>query len=104
MFINHSECNKINKCYSFMHMTKLMILLKSILEFFKKKDGQSLIDYIKQKYDETTLKNATIYGLLAIIVLFVITKLSSIIVWMTIGAIVLVVGLKLIEKYFPKKE
>lgn len=81
-----------------------MILLKSILEFFKKKDGQSIIDYIKQKYDETTLKNATIYGLLAIIVLFVITKLSSVIVWMTIGAVVLVVGLKLIEKYFPKKE
>ena len=80
-----------------------MILLKSIIEFFKKKDGQSIIDYIKQKYDETTLKNATIYGLLAIIVLFVITKLSSVIVWMTIGAVVLVVGLKLIEKYFPKK-
>ena len=81
-----------------------MILLKSIIEFFKKKDCQSLIDYIKQKYDETTLKNATIYGLLAIIVLFVITKLSSVIVWMTIGAVVLVVGLKLIEEYFPKKE
>lgn len=80
-----------------------MILLKSILEFFKKKDGQSIIDYIKQKYGETTLKNATIYGLLAIIVLFMITKLSSVIVWMTIGAVVLVVGLKLIEKYFPKK-
>ena len=85
-------------------MTKLMLLLKSFLEFFKKKDGQSIIDYIKQKYDETTLKNATIYGLLAIIVLFVITKLSSVIVWMTIGAVVLVVGLKLIEEYFPKKE
>lgn len=85
-------------------MTKLMLLLKSILEFFKKKDGQSIIDYIKQKYDETTLKNATIYGLLAIIVLFVIIKLSGVIVWMTIGAVVLVVGMKLIEKYFPKKE
>ena len=85
-------------------MTKLMLLLKSFLEFFKKKDGQSIINYIKQKYDETTLKNATLYGLLAIIVLFVITKLSSVIVWMTIGAVVLVVGLKLIEKYFPKKE
>ena len=81
-----------------------MILLKSIIEFFKKKDGQSIIDYIKQKYDETTLKNATLYGLLAIIVLFVITKLSGIIVWMTISAVVLVVGMKLIEKYFPKKE
>jgi hypothetical protein len=34
----------------------------------------------------------------------VITKLSGVIVWMTIGAVVLVVGLKLIEKYFPKKE
>ena len=85
-------------------MTKLLLLLKSFLEFFKKKDGQSIIDYIKQKYDETTLKNATLYGLLAIIVLFVITKLSGVIVWMTIGAVVLVVGLKLIEKYFPKKE
>ena len=85
-------------------MTKLMLLLKSFLEFFKKKDGQSIIDYIKQKYDETTLKNATLYGLLAIIVLFVITKLSGVIVWMTISAVVLVVGLKLIEKYFPKKE
>ena len=85
-------------------MTKLLLLLKSFLEFFKKKDGQSIIDYIKQKYDETTLKNVTIYGLLAIIVLFVITKLSGVIVWMTIGAVVLVVGLKLIEKYFPKKE
>ena len=84
-------------------MTKLLLLLKSFLEFFKKKDGQSIIDYIKQKYDETTLKNATLYGLLAIIVLFVITKLSGVIVWMTIGAVVLVVGLKLIEKYFPKK-
>ena len=81
-----------------------MLLLKSFLEFFKKKDGQSIIDYIKQKYDETTLKNATLYGLLAIIVLFVITKLSGVIVWMTISAVVLVVGLKLIEKYFPKKE
>ena len=85
-------------------MTKLLLLLKSILEFFKKKDCQSLIDYIKQKYDETTLKNATIYGLLAIIVLFVITKLSGVIVWITISAVVLVVGLKLIEKYFPKKD
>ena len=85
-------------------MTKLLLLLKSILEFFKKKEGQSIIDYIKQKYDETTLKNAILYGLLAIIVLFVITKLSSVIVWMTIGAVVLVVGLKLIEEYFPKKE
>lgn len=85
-------------------MTKLLLLLKSFLEFFKKKDGQSIIDYIKQKYDETTLKNATLYGLLAIIVLFVITKLSGVIVWMTISAVVLVVGLKLIEKYFPKKE
>ena len=85
-------------------MTKLMLLLKSFLEFFKKKDGQSIIDYIKQKYDETTLKNVILYGLLAIIVLFVITKLSGVIVWMTIGAVVLVVGLKLIEKYFPKKE
>ena len=84
-------------------MTKLLLLVKSFLEFLKKKDSQSIIDYIKQKYDETTLKNATIYGLLAIIVLFVITKLSSVIVWMTIGAVVLVVGLKLIEKYFPKK-
>ena len=85
-------------------MTKLMLLLKSFLEFFKKKDGQSIIDYIKQKYDETTLKNATIYGLLAIIVLFVITKLSGVIVWMTIIAVVLVGDLKLIEKYFPEKE
>ena len=85
-------------------MTKLMLLLKSFLEFFKKKDGQSIIDYIKQKYDETTLKNATLYGLLAIIVLFVITKLSGVIVWMTIIAVVLVGDLKLIEKYFPKKE
>ena len=84
-------------------MTKLLLLLKSFLEFFKKKDGQSIIDYIKQKYDETTLKNASLYGLLAIIVLFVITKLSGVIVWMTIGAVVLVVGLKLIEKYFPNK-
>ena len=81
-----------------------MILLKSIIEFFKKKDGQSIIDYIKQKYDETTLKNATIYGLLAIIVLFVITKLSGVIVWMTIIAVVLAGDLKLIEKYLPKKE
>ena len=85
-------------------MTKLLLLVKSFLEFLKKKDSQSIIDYIKQKYDETTLKNATIYGLLAIIVLFVITKLSGVIVWMTIGAVVLVVSLKLIEKYFPKKE
>ena len=85
-------------------MTKLLLLLKSFLEFFKKKDGQSIIDYIKQKYDETTLKNATLYGLLAIIVLFVITKLSGIIVWMTIIAVVLAGDLKLIKKYFPKKE
>ena len=85
-------------------MTKLMLLLKSFLEFFKKKEGQSIIDYIKQKYDETTLKNAILYGLLAIIVLFVITKLSGVIVWMTIIAVVLVGDLKLIEKYFPKKE
>ena len=84
-------------------MTKLLLLLKSFLEFFKKKEGQSIIDYIKQKYDETTLKNAILYGLLAIIVLFVITKLSGVIVWMTISAVVLVVDLKLIEKYFPKK-
>ena len=85
-------------------MTKLLLLLKSILEFFKKKEGQSIIDYIKQKYNETTLKNAILYGLLAIIVLFVITKLSGVIVWMTIIAVVLVGDLKLIEKYFPKKE
>jgi small-conductance mechanosensitive channel len=85
-------------------MTKLLLLLKSFLEFFKKKDGQLIIDYIKQKYDQTTLKNAILYGLIAIIVLFIITKLSGVIVWMTIGAVVLVVGLKLIEKYFPKKE
>ena len=85
-------------------MTKLLLLLKSILEFFKKKEGQSIIDYIKQKYNETTLKNAILYGLLAIIVLFVITKLSGVIVWMTIGAVVRVGGVKLIEKYFPKKE
>ena len=85
-------------------MTKLMLLLKSILEFFKKKEGQSIIDYIKQKYNETTLKNAILYGLLAIIVLFVITKLNGVIVWMTIIAVVLVGDLKLIEKYFPKKE
>ena len=84
-------------------MTKLLLLLKSFLEFFKKKDGQLIVDYIKQKYDETTLKNAILYGLLAIIVLFIITKLSGVIVWMTIGAVVLVVGLKLIDKYFPKK-
>ena len=85
-------------------MTKLLLLLKSILEFFKKKEGQSIIDYIKQKYNETTLKNAILYGLLAIIVLFVITKLSGVIVWMTIIAVVLAGDLKLIEKYFPKKE
>ena len=85
-------------------MTKLMLLLKSFLEFFKKKDGQSIIDYIKQKYDETTLKNVILYGLLAIIVLFVITKLNGVIVWMTIIAVVLVGDLKLIKKYFPKKE
>ena len=85
-------------------MTKLLLLLKSILEFFNKKEGQSIIDYIKQKYNETTLKNAILYGLLAIIVLFVITKLSGVIVWMTIIAVVLVGDLKLIEKYFPKKE
>ena len=85
-------------------MTKLMLLLKSIIEFFKKKDSQSIIDYIKQKYDETTLKNAILYGLLAIIVLFVITKLSGVIVWMTIIAVVLAGDLKLIKKYFPKKE
>ena len=85
-------------------MTKLLLLLKSILEFFKKKEGQSIIDYIKQKYNETTLKNAILYGLLAIIVLFVITKLNGVIVWMTIIAVVLVGDLKLIEKYFPEKE
>ena len=85
-------------------MTKLLLLLKSILEFFKKKEGQSIIDYIKQKYNETTLKNAILYGLLAIIVLFVITKLSGVIVWMTIIAVVLAGDLKLIEKYFPEKE
>ena len=84
-------------------MTKLLLLLKSILEFFKKKEGQSIIDYIKQKYNETTLKNAILYGLLAIIVLFVITKLNGVIVWMTIGAVVLAGDLKLIKKYFPKK-
>ena len=80
-----------------------MLLLKAFLEFFKKKDGQSIIDYIKQKYNETTLKNAILYGLLAIIVLFVITKLSGVIVWMTIIAVVLVGDLKLIKKYFPNK-
>ena len=85
-------------------MTKLLLLLKSILEFFKKKEGQSIIDYIKQKYNETTLKNAILYGLLAIIVLFVITKLSGVIVWMTIIAVVLAGDLKLIKKDFPKKE
>ena len=85
-------------------MTKLLLLLKSILEFFKKKEGQSIIDYIKQKYNETTLKNAILYGLLAIIVLFVITKLNGVIVWMTIIAVVLVGDLKLIKKYFLKKE
>ena len=85
-------------------MTKLLLLLKSFLEFFKRKDSQSIIDYIKQEYDETTLKNATLYGLLAIIVLFVITKLSGVIVWMTIIAVVLAGDLKLIKKYFPKKE
>ena len=85
-------------------MTKLLLLLKSILEFFKKKEGQSIIDYIKQKYNETTLKNAILYGLLAIIVLFVITKLSGVIVWMTIISVVLAGDLKLIKKYFPKKE
>ena len=85
-------------------MTKLMLLLKSFLEFFKKKDDQSIIDYSKQKYDETTLKNVILYGLLAIIVLFVITKLSGVIVWMTIIAVVLAGDLKLIKKYFPKKE
>ena len=85
-------------------MTKLMLLLKSILEFFKKKEGQSIIDYIKQKYDETTLKNAILYGLLAIIVLFVITKLNGVIVWMTIIPVVLAGDLKLIQKDFPKKE
>ena len=85
-------------------MTKLLLLLKSFLEFFKKKEGQSIIDYIKQKYNETTLKNAILYGLLAIIVLFVITKLSGVIVWMTIIAVVLAGDLKLIKKYFPKKE
>ena len=84
-------------------MTKLLLLLKSILEFFKKKEGQSIIDYIKQKYNETTLKNAILYGLLAIIVLFVITKLSGVIVWMTIIAVVLPGDLKLIKKYFPNK-
>ena len=84
-------------------MTKLLLLLKSILEFFKKKEGQSIIDYIKQKYNETTLKNAILYGLLAIIVLFVITKLSGVIVWMTIIAVVLAGDLKLIKKYFPNK-
>ena len=84
-------------------MTKLLLLLKSILEFFKKKEGQSIIDYIKQKYNETTLKNAILYGLLAIIVLFVITKLSGVIVWMTIIAVVLAGDLKLIKKYFPEK-
>ena len=84
-------------------MTKLLLLLKSILEFFKKKEGQSIIDYIKQKYDETTLKNVILYGLLAIIVLFVITKLSGVIVWMTIIAVVLAGDLKLIKKYFPNK-
>ena len=85
-------------------MSKLLLLLKSFLEFFKKKDGQSIIDYIKQKYDDTTLKNVILYGLLAIIVLFVITKLSGVIVWMTIIAVVLAGDLKLIKKYFPKKE
>ena len=85
-------------------MTKLLLLLKSILEFFKKKEGQSIIDYIKQKYNEITLKNAILYGLLAVIVLFVITKLSGVIVWMTIIAVVLAGDLKLIKKYFPKKE
>ena len=84
-------------------MTKLLLLLKSILEFFKKKEGQSIIDYIKQKYNETTLKNAILYGLLAIIVLFVITKLNGVIVWMTIIAVVLAGDLKLIKKYFPNK-
>ena len=38
-------------------MSKLLLLLKSFLEFFKKKEGQSIIDYIKQKYDKRTLKN-----------------------------------------------
>lgn len=85
-------------------MTKLLLLIKPLLEFFKNKDGKSIIDYLKEKYDETTLKNAVLYGLLVIIVLFVITKLSGIIVWMTIIGVVLIIAMKVYEKYFQKKE
>lgn len=83
-------------------MTKLLLLIKPLLEFFKNKNGKSFVDYIKEKYDEATIKNVVLYGMLTIILLFVFTKLSGIIVWMTVGAVILVLGLKLCDKYFKK--
>ena len=84
-------------------MARLFLLLNPILDFLKKENGESIIEYLKNKFPNTTLKDVALYVILFIFVIYLITKLSGIIFWMVVVAAVVIFSTKLVRKYFSNE-
>lgn len=66
-------------------MNRLVIILRPVVQ------------YLKNKYDEQALQTIVKYGLIAVIVLFILMKMSGTIIWMTLGLLFVFISAKLYQ-------
>ena len=66
-------------------MNRLVIILRPVVQ------------YLKNKYDKQALQSIVKYGLIAVIVLFILMKMSGTIIWMTLGLLFVFIAAKLYQ-------
>ena len=63
-----------------------------------------MIEYICQKYSDVQLIDGVKWGIIILLLIFIIGKISTIAVWLFSIALIAFVGAKIYQKYFDPKE
>lgn len=63
-----------------------------------------MIEYIRQKYSDVQLIDGVKWGIIILLLIFIIGKISAIAVWLFSIALIAFVGAKIYQKYFNIKE
>lgn len=63
-----------------------------------------MIGYIRQKYSDVQLIDGVKWGIIILLLIFIIGKISTIAVWLFSIALIAFVGAKIYQKYFDPKE
>ena len=65
---------------------------------------KQMIGYIRQKYSDVQLIDSVKWGIIILLLIFIIGKISTIAVWLFSIALIVFVGAKIYQKYFNPKE